>query len=421
MPKFDQDWLLGLGISQSYSFFINQTLVIAGVLILSYLANLIARKVLLVRLARSIQKSSFKWDDVFLEKRVFKRLFHIVPALVIYFFASLLPSLEEWIERIALTYMMTVGLLALDSFLSACVDIYSKLEISTDKPIKGYVQVLKIFLYAAGGIFILATLLDRSPWGFLSGLGAMTTVLLLVFKDSILGLVASFQFSSNKMVSMGDWIEMPKYGVDGDVIDISLHTVKVQNWDKTITTIPTYALLSDSFKNWSGMQKSGGRRIKRAVYIDMNSIKFCTEEMLQRFEQFHHIKGYIRSKRDEIGAYNKAHNIGPNDVSGRRITNIGTFRAYISGYLKNHPKIHNDMTFLVRHLALTEHGLPIEIYVFSNDQVWANYEAIQADIFDHILAVVPEFELRVFQSPAGYDLGLMTQKNWKGTANKNLS
>ncbi len=411
MPKFNQNWLTDLGLSQATSFYISQALTLTGVLLLSYLVNLIARKIFLVRLTRLIQKSRFKWDDIFLEKKIFNRLFYLVPALVIYFFASALPSLEVWIQRITLTYMMGIGLLALDSFLNSWITLYNTFEISKERPIKGYIQILKIFLYTTGAIFILATLMDRSPWGFISGLGAMTAILLLVFKDSILGLVASFQFVANKMVSLGDWIEMPKYGADGDVIDITLQTVKVRNWDKTITTIPSYALISDSFKNWSGMQESGGRRIKRAIYIDMNSIKFCTQKMLQRYERFHYITDYIRSKSAEIEAYNQKHNIDSEDVSGRRMTNIGTFRAYISAYLKNHPKIHTDMTFLVRHLALTEHGLPIEIYVFSNDQVWANYEAIQADIFDHILSVIPEFDLRVFQNPTGYDFRMAAQRN----------
>ncbi len=410
MPKFDQNWLIDLGLSQSASFYVSQTLILAGVLLLSYLVNVIARKFFLVRLIRLIKKSRFKWDDIFLEKKIFNRLIHLAPALVIYFFASALPFLEVWIQRITLTYMMGIGLLALESVLNSWITLYNSFEISRERPIKGYIQILKIFLYSTGGIFILATLMDRSPWGFISGLGAMTAVLLLVFKDTILGLVASFQFFANNMVSLGDWIEMPKYGADGDVIDITLHTVKVQNWDKTITTIPTYALISDSFKNWSGMKRSGGRRIKRAIYIDMNSIKFCTKEMLERFKRFHYITDYTRSKSDEIEAYNQKHNIDPKDISGRRMTNIGTFRAYISAYLKNHPKIHNDMTFLIRHLALTEHGLPIEIYVFSNDQVWGNYEAIQADIFDHILAVIPEFDLRVFQNPTGYDFRMVVHR-----------
>ena len=302
--------------------------------------------------------------------------------------------------------MILVGVFVYDSFLNSVTDIYNNYEISRQKPIKGYIQIIKIITYIFVAIFVIATLMGRSPWVLLSGLGAMTAILLLIFKDSILGLVAGVQLSVNDMVRIGDWIEMPKYGADGDVIDVSLNTVKVQNWDKTISTIPAYALISDSFKNWRGMSESGGRRIKRAVNIDMASIKFCDAEMLERFQKIQFIKDYIEKKKDELAQHNKKLNIDTSTlVNGRHMTNIGTFRAYIQAYLKNHPKIHQNMTFLIRQLKPTEHGLPIEIYVFSNDQNWVNYEGIQADIFDHILAVVPEFDLRVFQSPTGHDIG----------------
>ncbi len=289
--------------------------------------------------------------------------------------------------------------------MSSIVEIYRTLEVSKTRPIKGYIQVAKIFLYVVGGVSVLTTLMGRSPWGVLSGIGAMTAVILFVFKDTILGLVAGMQLAWNDMLRPGDWIAMPKYGADGTVTDISLHTVKVQNWNKTVATVPTYALISESFVNWRGMEESGGRRIKRSISIDLSSIKFCTEEMLDRFEKFQFLTEYIRSKREEIAADNKKHDFDPSQkVNGRRLTNLGTFRAYMKAYLEHHPKIRRDMTFLVRHLPPTEHGLPIEIYVFSSDQAWANYEAIQADIFDHLFAVIPEFDLRVFQYPTGNDL-----------------
>jgi len=232
----------------------------------------------------------------------------------------------------------------------------------------------------------------------------MTAVLILVFKDSILGLVAGIQLSANDMVRIGDWIEMPEFGADGDVTDVTLNTVKVQNWDKTITTIPAYALISDSFKNWRGMSESGGRRIKRSISIDMDSIKFCTPEMLERFESFGAISEYINTKRAEIEAFNATLDTDISVVVNRRnLTNVGTFRAYVEFYLRSHPNIHHGMTFLVRQLPPDEHGLPIEIYVFSSDQDWINYEGIQADIFDHMLAVIPMFDLAVFQSPSGSD------------------
>jgi len=263
---------------------------------------------------------------------------------------------------------------------------------------------VRIFIFVFLGIIALATLMDRSPWLLLSGLGAMTAVLLLIFRDTILGLVASVQLSSNDMVRIGDWIEMPKYGADGDVVDVTLHTVKVRNWDKTITSIPAYQLISDSFKNWRGMSESGGRRIKRAIDIDMTSVRFCDAEMLARFEKFQLITNYVQQRRQEIADYNQAHSIDTSYlINGRHMTNLGTFRAYLVAYLRSHPKIHQDMTFLIRQLPPTATGLPMEIYVFSNDQEWANYEAIQADIFDHVVSVVPLFDLRVFQSPSGYD------------------
>ena len=238
----------------------------------------------------------------------------------------------------------------------------------------------------------------------MTGLGAMAAVLILVFKDTILGFVASIQLSANKMVNVGDWISMPKYNADGTVIDISLNTVKVQNWDKTIATIPTYALVSESFNNWKGMEESGGRRIKRSINIDMKSVDFLNKDQIDKFRKYHVLKDYITSKEKEISDYNKSLKLDEDTITnGRKMTNLGTFRKYLENYLHNHPKIHQDMTFLVRHLQPTEKGLPIEIYVFSNDQAWANYESIQADIFDHILAIIPEFGLRVFQNPTGDD------------------
>ena len=264
---------------------------------------------------------------------------------------------------------------------------------------------MKILLYFLATILIISIFLSKSPMYLISGIGALAAVLMLVFRDAILGFVAGIQLAANKMVAQGDWIEMPNYGADGDVLEVALTTVKVQNWDKTITTIPTYALISGSFKNWRGMQESGGRRIKRSVNIDMSSIRFCSEEMLERFERIQYISEYIESKKNELKQFNEAAEVDYASLAnGRRMTNVGTFRAYVIAYLKGLPVISQDMTFLVRQLQPTENGLPMEIYVFSKDQVWANYEAIQADIFDHILAVVPEFDLRVYQNPTGNDL-----------------
>ncbi|HEY9135490.1 MAG TPA: mechanosensitive ion channel domain-containing protein, partial [Pseudomonadales bacterium] len=270
-----------------------------------------------------------------------------------------------------------------------------------EKPIRGYSQVAKILAYMVAGIFVISILLNKEPWSLLTGLGAMSAILLLVFKDSILGFIAAVQIASYNMIRRGDWVEMSKYDSDGEVLDISLHTVKVQNWDKTISTIPTQAFINESFKNWRGMEESGGRRIKRAISIDMDSIRFCDDALLEKFSKSEVIGDYIKGKRQEVSAYNAEKGYDPREtINGRRLTNIGTFRAYVEAYLRRHKEINMNMTFMVRQLAPSDKGLPIEIYVFCRDQRWAYYEAIQADIFDHLLSVLPEFDLWVFQSPS---------------------
>jgi len=404
MLELVQEWLKNEGVSGFISVSISWFFGIFIVIVLAFISDVIGKRVLLKSLKFFIEKSQNKWDDAFLNRHVFDRLVHFLPALVIYLFAPVFGGAQEWIQRISLTYMIAIGLIASFSFLNAIVDVYNTFQISREKPIKGYIEILKIILSLLIGIIILATLMNRSPWVLISGLGALTAVLILVFKDSLLGFLASLQLSYNNMVRVGDWIEMPKYGADGNVIDVSLHTVKVQNWDKTITTIPSYVLVSDSFKNWRGMQESGGRRIKRSIYIDINTIKFCNPQMLNRFEKMQLLTEYIRKKKKEIGDFNRDLKIDPTDIiSGRNLTNIGTFRAYIQVYLQNHPKIRKDMTFLIRQLQPTQNGLPLEIYVFSNDQNWVNYEGIQSDIMDHLFAALPEFELRAFQLPSGSD------------------
>ena len=296
--------------------------------------------------------------------------------------------------------MLLVVVSVIDAALNAIADVMHSSQLSQDLPIKSLAQILKLGLYIIAGIGVLSLILGKSPLLLFSGLGAMTAVIMLVFKDAILGFVGGIQLSANRMVARGDWIEMPKYGADGDVIEVALTTVKVQNWDKTITTIPTYALISESFKNWRGMSESGGRRIKRAINIDVNSISFCDDEMLKRFVKIPYMAEYLNSKLDEVSKRHKEH--APDELppgSTRRLTNVGTFRAYVIAYLRDHPMIHQDMTLMVRQLASGPHGLPIEIYGFSSDQRWVSYENIQADVFDHILAMVPEFDLRVYQIP----------------------
>jgi miniconductance mechanosensitive channel len=405
MQEIIRNWLLGHDVSQMPAEYLSWIVLAVAVILLAWISHVVAKRLLVIGVSYFVQRSKTKWDDYLYQRHVFSRLSHLAPGLVIYFTAYLFPPVADSIQRLSIVYMIVAGLAVLNSLLSAVNDIYDTYRIARQKPIKGYIQVVKIFLTIVIGVVALSVLMNREPWLFLSGFGAMTAIILLVFKDTILGLVASIQLSSYDMVRIGDWIEMPKYGADGDVIDVSLLTIKVQNWDKTITTIPAYSLISDSFKNWRGMQESGGRRIKRPVYLDMTSVKFCDEEMLRRFEKYQLITDYIKQKRTEIAEYNKANDIDTSElINGRNLTNLGTFRAYVAAYLHHHPKIHQGLTFLIRHRAPTEKGLPLEIYVFSNDQVWANYEAIQADIFDHILAVVPMFDLRIFQLPSGYDI-----------------
>jgi len=378
------------------------------VLALAWLANLIVKGIILRGVRHAVKKTNTKWDDALMERRMFTRLSHLAPAVVLYATAPIVfagfESAINTMRLVSTVYMVLVGLFVVDAFLNAVIDIYRTYEFSRRLPIRGFVQIVKIMIFFAAGVIVFSVIVDRDPSKLLTGMGAMTAVLMLIFKDSILGFVAGIQLSTNKMVHMGDWIEMPKYGADGDVIDISLTTVKVQNWDMTISTIPAYALISDSFKNWQGMSRSGGRRIKRAVYIDMSSIRFCDEAMLEKFKRFGHINEYIENKRTEVAEWNRDQEIDDSElVNGRRLTNIGTFRAYLVSYLRQHPKINKNMTFLVRQLDPTSKGLAIEIYVFSSDKVWANYEDIQSDIFDHVLAAIPYFGLRVFQEPTGAD------------------
>jgi miniconductance mechanosensitive channel len=398
-----------LGLPESLAPFICRSLALAILLLLAWAANWIAKRVILRAVHHVADRSKTNWDDVLVKYKVFTRMSHLAPAMVIYCLApQVFAGSEAWIalmQIVAKLYMVLMGWLVVDALLNALSEIYTGFEFARRIPIRGFVQVAKTLIAVAVIIIVLAALLDKNPTKLLTGMGAMTAILMLVFKDSILGLVAGIQLSANRMVHIGEWIEMPKYGADGDVIDISLTSVKVQNWDKTISTIPPYALITDSFKNWRGMQTAGGRRIKRNIYVDMNSIRLCDKAMLERFKTFQYINEYIESKQQEITNYNAHLDVDTSVlINGRRLTNIGTFRAYLEGYLKHHPQINQAMTFLVRHLEPTAQGLPIQIYVFCKDKAWANYEAIQADIFDHILAVVPEFGLTVFQQPSGTDL-----------------
>jgi miniconductance mechanosensitive channel len=403
--EYISKWLMDYGINKNLSLFVSNTITILIIIFIIVTAYLLTKKFIIGTIKTHIKRSKNKWDDILVKRKVLEQLAHIIPALVIHLFAPAFPVYGDLIERLAFSYIVVVVIVTIGKLLNVADDIYRQFEISREKPIKGYLQVFKIIVYIIGAIIVISVLTDRSPLAILGGIGAATAILTLVFQNSILGFVASIQLVWNNMLRIGDWIEMPKYGADGDVIEISIHTVKVQNWDKTIVTIPTHALISDSFKNWRGMREAGGRRIKRAIYIDMTSIKFCTEEMLERFKKIQYIQEYLESKIRDIEEYNRKNNIDTdNIVNGRHLTNIGTFRAYVENYIKNHPKLNKGMLQIVRQLQPTEKGLPLEIYTFTNDTAWINYESIQADIFDHILAVLPEFDLRIYQAPSGHDI-----------------
>ena len=403
--QFINDLLLDMELDPRLVEYLSIIIKILLIGLLCIVANFISKRIVIRIITRIVTKSKVKWGKIILERQIFRKLSHIVPAIIIHSFSSTFPTYHLIIEKLAISYIIIVGLVFIQSLLNAFNDIYQTFEISKVKPIKGYIQVVNIIIMTVGLILVISNLIGKSPLILLSGLGALSAVLMLVFKDSLLGLVAGIQLTANDMVRVGDWIEMPKYGADGDVIDISLNTVMVQNFDKTITMIPSYALISDSFINWRGMQSSGGRRIKRSMYIDMSSITFCTEEMIEGFMKIHYLSDYIIQKEKEITEYNAKNEIDRNNrVNGRSLTNIGVFRAYISNYLKGRDGINQNMTLMVRQLEPSEHGVPLEIYAFTNSVQWAVYESVQSDIFDHLFAVAPEFGLRVFQNPTGADL-----------------
>ena len=370
-----------------------------------WLSYIVSKKYLLGLIYKFFAKTRTKWDDVLIKNKVFNQLILLIPAIVFYYGLQAFPALLSYGQKLVYVYIIINIILVSNKLLDSFVDIYNTYPISARRPIKGYVQLIKIFAYIIGGIFLVSIILDKSPWGLISGIGALTAVLMLIFKDTVLSFVASIQIASYDLLRKGDWIEMPAFGANGDVIDIALHTVKVQNFDKTIVAIPTFKFLDHSFKNWRGMEEAGARRIKRSVLIDQSSIKFVDNQLMERLSKIDILKNYLSHKKKEIDEHNKEAGASPESVlNGRRLTNLGTLRAYILAYLKAHPSIRQDMTLIVRHLQPTaDKGLPIEIYCFVNDTNWANYEAIQADIFDHILAALPEFHLRAYQRNALLD------------------
>lgn len=384
-----------------------------AIVLLAIIVHWITKKIVVYVIHRLVENTKTEWDDYLLKRKVFQSMSHLTSALIFYYTLNY-SDIQEVIHLLTIftyIYFVIIFVKVFSGVLKASNDIYLTTPYAATRSIKGYIQLLMILVYFIAGIFIIAIVFDKSPIYLLGGLSAIAAVLLIVFKDTILGLVASIQLSANKMLKPGDWIEMPKFSANGTVIDISLNTVKVQNFDKTITTIPTYSLVADSFLNWSGMEESDGRRIKRSISIDMKSVRFCDNEMIERFQRFMLIKNYIAEKQVEINEYNQKLGIeGDIYPNGRRLTNLGVFRKYLEEYLKNNPEINQEMTVLVRHLQPSATGLPIEIYVFSKNKQTNEYESNQSDIFDHILAVIPEFGLRIFQTPSGHDIQDLSEK-----------
>lgn len=360
---------------------------------------------------RFAKRTKNQWDDLIVDRKIINKLMHLIPAILVYVLLPLaipkeeLPSLLGILRMICSIYIVAVLLRFINASLNLLLEIYNRKESFKNKPLKGFVQIIQVIVFFIGFIIIISILIGKSPATLFAGLGASAAILTLVFKDTILGFVAGIQLSANDMLRQGDWITMSKYGADGTVIEVTLNAIKVRNFDNTITTIPPYALVSDAFQNWRGMQDSGARRIKRSINIDMNSVHFCTPEMLDRFRKISLITDYIDGKEEELKKYNKEHNIDASiRVNGRRQTNIGVFRAYLVNYLKSHPNVNQNLTCMVRQLQPTEKGIPMELYFFAATTQWIPYEDIQSDVFDHIMAIVPEFGLQVFQGVAGADL-----------------
>ncbi|MGQ9845919.1 MAG: mechanosensitive ion channel family protein [Bacteroidales bacterium] len=401
-------WLIDLGLSAFYAELLKLVIVVLIVFIISYVANLLTKKFIFVIVSRIVKKTTFTWDDILLKNKVFYRFSHIVPALIIYHSTNIvLKDYPNWIAPIrsmVFIYLIVVAMLIVSAFLKSVNEIYMSMPSSKDRPIRGFLQVINIFNYSIGSILIFSIILGKDPSYFLTGLGALAAVLLLVFKDTLLGLVAGIQLSANDMVKLGDWVVMPSKNADGIVTEITLHTVKVQNWDKTISMIPSYTMVSESFINYRGMEESKARRIKRSLFIDINSVRFLTLNEIENLKNIKLIKNYIEQKMNELHEYNKTLPFDiENPINGRWLTNIGTFRIYAFEYIKSLPFIRKDLTHMVRQLAPSENGIPLEIYAFSSIIEWEEFEKNQADIFDHLMAVIPMFNLRIYQNPTGND------------------
>ncbi|WP_245793712.1 mechanosensitive ion channel family protein [Flavobacterium xanthum] len=407
--NIDPSWLTDFfNIDPRIAYYINLPILLFCLFLIGIVSWLITKKLIVNAIHKLFLKTKMTWDDLLIEKKIFDKLAYIIPAvLVIFTVPSILveyTKLSSYIVTLAMIVILLVIIWTIIALLAVFDIILSKSPIFKDKPITSYIQVLNIVVYFVGGILILSLLLGKSPFYFLGAMGAMTAILLLIFKDTILGFVASIQMSVYDMVRVGDWIAMPKYDADGDVMSINLSTVKVQNWDKTITTIPTYAFITDSFKNWRGMSNSGGRRIKRAIYLKVSSFCFCDNQMLEQFKQYTLIRDYILQKEIEIKKSNSSLiDNESNPVNIKSLTNIGVFRVYAENYLLSNPKINTEMTTMVRQLDPTSQGMPLEIYCFTYEKEWEKHEVIKSDIFDHLLTITSQFQLEVFEEPTGRD------------------
>jgi len=404
ITHFVYDYLVKVGLKETSATYLNMIALLIISLLIIFIVDYVVRRVLRSVSSRIAKKSKTNFDDILITNKAPRNVAHIIPLLLS---LELIPIvftdfqyIENIIEKSLQVFGIVLTLWIVRSILSSLKDYFKTLPRLRDKPIDSYIQVFMIFAWVAGFMFAFAIITGIPVWKFLTGLGAASAVIILVFKDTIMGFVASIQVSINDMVRIGDWITFEKYGADGDVTEINLATVKVQNFDKTITTIPTYALISDSFKNWRGMVNSDGRRIKRALNIKMDSIKYLTDNEIIKLKDIQLISEYLETRQDKIISYNSKNTIDKGLLlNGRNLTNIGVFRKYAEEYISQHSAINKEMMIMVRQLAPTTQGLPIEIYAFSADKRWENYEYIMADIFDHLLAAVPYFDLEIFELP----------------------
>lgn len=408
MIEWVDSFLNSCGLQDTDANIVDRIIIVVLILVVAFASDWFCRKIIMRGIRKLTDKTKVKWDDLVFNNKVLDSFCHIIPPVVIY---ALLPvafpdgsEFLAFVLKMCMIYIIAVCLRFVNVFLRVLFELTSQKTELKNRPLKGVYQIMQVSLFFIGIIIIISILIDKSPIHLFAGLGASAAILMLVFKDTIMGLVSGVQLSANDMLRPGDWITMPKYGADGTVIEVTLNTVKVQNWDNTITTVPPYALVSDSFQNWRGMQEGGGRRVKRSINIDMTSVKFCTQAMLDKYRHIVLLKAYIEETESAIRAYNQEYGLDESSlVNGRRQTNLGVFRAYLECYLRNLPAVNKEMTFMVRQLQPTEKGIPMEIYFFSVEKSWVPYEKVQADVFDHVLAVIPEFDLRVFQEPSGAD------------------